>query len=262
MTALWICLGVAALAAAAVFLYLSNNLIKCARYSLKIEGMESLKIVHLSDLHGKTFGKDNARLIKKVAAMKPDLIAFTGDAVHTYREKDMSAALRTLIALAKICPVAYCAGNHDTADAAYSFLKYSLSEGGVTVLDDKCQYICGNCVAGLNYESLKGDKIFTAFGDEKPKILLAHDPRYFSKYAAAGFKLILCGHTHGGQWRIPFTRVGLYAPGQGVFPKYASGKFENGESVMIVSCGLGNSVFPLRLFNRPEIVEIKINLPD
>ncbi|MDE7439761.1 MAG: hypothetical protein K2N23_04565 [Clostridia bacterium] len=70
---------------------------------------------------------------------------------------------------------------------------------------------------------------------------------------------MLCGHAHGGQWRIPFTRIGLFAPGQGKFPKYTSGVHEKGNGAMVISRGLGNSEFPLRLFNRPEIVIIEIN---
>ena len=70
---------------------------------------------------------------------------------------------------------------------------------------------------------------------------------------------MLCGHAHGGQWRIPFTKIGLYAPGQGLFPEYTSGVHEKGKTAMVISRGLGNSEFPLRLFNRPEIVVIDIN---
>ncbi|MDE6613711.1 MAG: hypothetical protein K2K28_04075 [Clostridia bacterium] len=87
---------------------------------------------------------------------------------------------------------------------------------------------------------------------------MAHEPQYFENYVKAGFPLTLCGHAHGGQWRIPFTGRGLYAPKQGRFPKYTQGLHEKEGRKMIISRGLGNSEFPLRLFNRPEIVVIDL----
>ncbi len=81
-------------------------------------------------------------------------------------------------------------------------------------------------------------------------------PQFLDKYKDLGFDFILSGHAHGGQWRIPFTGVGLYAPGQGVFPKLTAGVHARGKTKMIISRGLGNSEFPLRLFNRPEMIVI------
>ena len=97
--------------------------------------------------------------------------------------------------------------------------------------------------------------------DRQNKILLAHMPQYIDNYAAAGYGLVLSGHAHGGQWQIPFLNRGIYAPGQGLFPKYTSGLHKKGDTVMIISRGLGNSEFPIRLFNRPELVLVEV-LPD
>lgn len=127
------------------------------------------------------------------------------------------------------------------------------------MLDDRSVEICGITVAGLNGASLRNDKIEKITPTVSPKILLAHEPQFFEKYVGAGYDLTLCGHAHGGQWRIPFTGIGLYAPGQGAFPKYTAGVHEKDGKAMIISRGLGNSEFPLRLFNRPEIVVIEIN---
>ena len=83
-------------------------------------------------------------------------------------------------------------------------------------------------------------------------------PHLMKNYADAGYGLVLSGHAHGGQWRIPFTGKGLYAPGQGTFPKLTQGRHISGKTTMIISRGLGNSEFPLRLFNRPEVVALTV----
>jgi hypothetical protein len=117
----------------------------------------------------------------------------------------------------------------------------------------------GATFVGLNCAKLKGNKIFevTPQNDDY-KILLAHEPQFVYTYARADVDLVLCGHAHGGQWRLPFTDVGFYSPGQGLFPKLTSGLKTFGGTSMIISRGLGNSECPLRLFNRPEVVVVEI----
>lgn len=260
MLVLYVSLGVALLIALCVlFVWLNNSCIKTTRISRSIDGAPNLKIVHLSDLHGKSFGKNNVKLVAKVAKEKPDFIAITGDIIHLYTPKNTAVAAHTVSALKEIAPVLFVAGNHEMRNKGYRNLRKILIEAGATVLDDKVQEVCGIAVAGLNGASLKNDKINKITPESSPKMLLAHEPQYFEKYANAGYDLVLCGHAHGGQWRIPFTKIGLYAPGQGAFPKYTSGAHEKGKCSMVISRGLGNSEFPLRLFNRPEIVVININ---
>ena len=260
MKYLYIALGVIAISAiCALFVWFNNRCIKLTRYKRKIEGAPKLKIVHLSDLHGKRFGKSSVKLINKVAKEKPDFIAFTGDIIHLYTPKNIAVAAEVASALKEIAPVVYIAGNHEMRNKGYRNLRKILIEAGVTVLDDKWEEVCGIAVVGLNGASLRNDTISKITPDISPKILLAHEPQYFGKYADAGYDLVLCGHAHGGQWRIPFTKIGLYAPRQGLFPKYTSGVHERGKTAMVISRGLGNSEFPLRLFNRPEIVIIQIN---
>jgi hypothetical protein len=89
------------------------------------------------------------------------------------------------------------------------------------------------------------------------QILLSHRPEMLSLYSEYGFDLVFSGHAHGGQFRIPFVG-GLVAPNQGLLPKYTAGKHEAGDTAMIVNRGLGNSLFPFRIFNRPEIVEVTL----
>lgn len=190
---------------------------------------------------------------------KPDFIAVTGDIIHLYTPRNREVALEAVSSLKEVAPLLYIAGNHEMRNKGYRLFRKEVAEAGGTVLDDRSVEICGITVVGLNGASLRNDKIEKITPPVSPKILLAHEPQFFEKYAAAGYDLILCGHAHGGQWRIPFTKIGLFAPGQGKFPKYTAGVHEKGKSKMIISRGLGNSEFPLRLFNRPEIISIEIN---
>lgn len=257
---IWITLGVIAFCAVfALFAYFNNSCLKTTRYNIKADGAPPLRIVQISDLHGKRFGRKNEKLIKKVASVSPDFIAVTGDIIHLYTPGNKEVAAEAVSALKEIAPVIYVAGNHEMRNKGYRFLRRDLIEAGATVLDDSDTEVCGITVTGLNGASLRNDKIFKITPDVSPKILLAHEPQFFEKYASAGYDLVLCGHAHGGQWRIPFTKIGLYAPGQGAFPKYTSGMHEKGKTRMVISRGLGNSEFPLRLFNRPELVVIDIN---
>lgn len=93
---------------------------------------------------------------------------------------------------------------------------------------------------------------------ENLSVLLAHEPQYLQNYADAGVDIVLSGHAHGGQIRIPFTNVGLVAPNQVFLPKYTSGQYSSDNTSMFVSRGIGNSILPLRIFNCPEIVEVEI----
>lgn len=252
--------GIALIALFATFVWLSNNLIKTTRYSVLLEGVQnSVKVVQISDLHGKSFGAHNARLIVKVKEVRPDVIAVTGDIIHRYTEKNKRVAFETVSALSQIAPVLYISGNHEMRNKGYRFFRKALMEAGATVLDNSEAEVCGVTFAGLNGAHNKNGTLLKISKEAQGKVLLAHMPHCFENYAKAGYGLVLCGHAHGGQWRIPFTRQGLYAPGQGVFPKYTAGLHRCGNTKMIISRGLGNSEFPLRLFNRPEIVVISIS---
>ena len=88
-------------------------------------------------------------------------------------------------------------------------------------------------------------------------ILLSHRPELFESYVSCNIDLVLSGHAHGGQFRLPFIG-GLIAPDQGIFPKYDAGLFTNGSTNMIVSRGLGNSIIPIRFNNRPEVIVIEL----
>lgn len=258
---LWVSLGiVGGVLLITLLSVMGNNLISTTRYTLEIEGLEkNIKIVQVSDLHGKAFGKNNCRLIEKILNEKPDFIAVTGDIIHRYSERNKKVALRLVSSLIEIAPVLYIAGNHELRNKGYRFFRRDLIEAGAQVLDDCPLNICDLTVVGLKCSSLKNDKIFSVTPkDDGVKILLAHMPQFIERYAEAGYDLVLCGHAHGGQWRIPFTHRGIYAPGQGLFPKYTEGVHTCGKTKMVISRGLGNSEFPVRLFNHPELITINL----
>lgn len=248
------------LAGIAIFLWLSNNLIKTTRYTVALGGINnSVKIVQISDLHGKEFGAHSSKLVSKVNSLSPDVIAITGDVIHKYTPKNKQVALEVVSALSQIAPVLYISGNHEMRGMGYRFFRNNLMEAGATVLDNSEAEVLGITFVGLNGAHNKNDTLQKISTKTQNKVLLAHMPHCYNNYANSGYGLVLCGHAHGGQWRIPFTKQGIYAPGQGMFPKYTSGLHNFGKTKMIISRGLGNSRFPIRLFNFPELVLIELN---
>lgn len=258
----------------AVFVYSQNNRIETTHFDLpgrKIpEGFDGFRIVHVSDLHNKSFGKDNAVLLRKIENEKPDIIVITGDIVDS-RHTDFDVSLHFASACVRIAPTYYVSGNHehrfDNAEAMFEALR----NVGVTVLEDeKAEIRRGEekiTLYGLSAkqeDGILGDygAQLKALSDEKDdsgfSVLLAHYPQYLRDYAQAGFDLVFSGHAHGGQIRIPFTNKGIFAPDQGFFPEYTGGKYIENDTVMILSRGLGNSLFPLRLFDRPQLIVVTL----
>ncbi len=229
------------------------------------EDLVGYRIVQISDLHNATFGKDNQRLVKKIEGLNPDMIVITGDVVDSNRT-DVDVAIDFAEEVTNICPTYYVTGNHENWLSAEDKkrLLSGLSDAGVICLSDEAMDIQVKnstfTLIGLNDESLRGNTLQNLVkkqDEEQLQILLAHEPQYLEKYAAAKVDLVLTGHAHGGQFRIPFVG-GLVAPDQGIFPEYTEGEHVDGQTTMIISRGLGNSVVPLRLFNLPEIVCIDL----
>lgn len=260
----------------AVFLYGENNLVAVNYLTLNLDNLPAaftgLKIVHLSDLHGTSFGKEQRGIVQKVEAAQPDLVVFTGDLIDR-RHGGAEAGLKLLDRLAKIAPVYYVTGNHEGWAGNFSTLCPQLEKRNVKVLSNThhrlCRgkdtiYILGIDDPALQPKSYEEAKPVTSRlkaaleGTEGFTILLAHRPELIETYSHFKIDLVFSGHAHGGQIRLPFIG-GLVAPGQGFFPRYTSGIYREGSSVLVVSRGLGNSVFPQRLFNRPEIVVVTLN---
>lgn len=251
------------------FCYVQNGYLVVTHYtyvSEKIsEDFAGYRIVQISDLHNATFGKDNQRLVKKIEVLNPDMIVITGDMVDSNRP-NVDVALAFATQAAKICPTYYITGNHENwlSEGDKQRLLKGLSDAGVICLSDETTDIKVKnstfTLIGLNDESLRGNTLQNLVKNQDEaqlQILLAHEPQYLEKYAMYKVDLVLAGHAHGGQFRIPFVG-GLVAPDQGFFPEYTEGVHVDGQTTMVISRGLGNSVVPLRLFNLPEVVCIDI----
>lgn len=227
--------------------------------------LEGLKIVQISDLHNASFGKDNIRLINTINEQRPDIIVITGDLVDS-NHTDIEKALNFAQEMAKKYPVYYITGNHEywlSEDDRNEMLS-GLSDMSVVILNDEAVTISiGNDsfnLVGLDNNSLQSDILtgIIAEHEEELNIVLAHEPQYINRYSKAGADLVLAGHVHGGQFRLPFVG-GILAPEFGFFPQYDAGMYTENGTTMVVSRGIGNSVIPVRIYNFPEIVCIELN---
>lgn len=248
-----------------------NNHLTISHYeycSQKVEmGFDGFKLVQLSDIHNARFGKDSGRLFKAVREQAPDIIVVTGDVVDIHT-RDILVPIQLMSGLTEIAPVYYVTGNHEydlDMDKLEKFIT-GISSAGITVLNNMAVEISKNgesfYLVGLDDQSLDDttlEDITRKLDQSRLKILLAHEPQQIKNYASFGMDLVLSGHTHGGQIRLPFTGA-LFAPGQGLFPEYSDGRYEEGESTMIVSRGLGNSGVPIRAFCSPEIVTMVLKM--
>lgn len=269
----WLIAGAAA-GALLPFAWYQNNglgLTAVAAVSERLpKAFDRMRILQVSDLHNKEFGPGQSRLLGMTRAAEPDLIVITGDMIDNGR--DMSHALAYAKGAAEIAPVYYVAGNHEYASGRYDELSVRLAACGVSVLDDRAVFLsrAGEEIALLGVQDprftsggYRSDRIDIRYANaltrlraeagERYSILLAHRPEQMRMYARIGFDLVFAGHAHGGQIRLP-RRGGLIAVGQGLFPQYTEGIYQKGGATMIVSRGLGNSLLPLRIFNRPELV--------
>ena len=234
---------------------------------------DGFRIVQVSDLHNASFGEGNAELLERMEQAQPDCIALTGDLVDS-RHTDVETALSFAREAAKIAPSYYVTGNHEARLEEWEKLLTGLEEVGVTILQNESILLEreGQSIAfsGVEDPSFHDDPLLhdtegiwernlESLSPEEGRytILLSHRPEYFAFYEKLGFDLVLAGHAHGGQFRLPGIG-GLWAPGQGLFPEYDAGLYQQGGTAMAVSRGLGNSLFPFRVNNRPEIVAITL----
>jgi len=250
----------------AMFVYYQDYVLQVTNIKIATDKISApVRIVQLSDLHGAEFGKDNERLIELVKTQKPDIICFTGDLIDK-RRKQIDGGINLLIELKKIAPIYYIPGNHEFYSGLSDVIYSRLNDAGINVMQcDIAEFdkdgakiqILGLSEAEVTKAEIT-DKISEFEKLDGYKILLSHYPENFKKYQKDNIDLMLAGHAHGGQIILPFIG-GLYAPGQGFFPKYYRGLYEENGVKMVVSRGLGNSLFPLRIFNRPEVVVIDLS---
>lgn len=222
------------------------------------DSLSGFRIVQISDLHNEVFGKDSENLVKMVRDAKPDIIVFTGDIVDS-RHTDFYAALLFTSKAVEIAPCYYVTGNHEWRFEIEerNILFKGMMEQGVNIIEDMEVDFNGFTLVGISDASLLDNELKNMTYPDRLEVALCHKPQYFDFYSESDADLILSGHAHGGQFRLPFIGPVL-SPGQGFFPKLAEGMHELNGTTMIVSRGLGNSRFPFRLFNYPEVVVVTL----
>lgn len=258
----WCLFGSCILAAGSCFLYDQSNRLQLTRLRIPCPVQTPLRLIHLSDLHAKAFGKENRRLIHLVAAQRPDLICITGDLVNRNLTGNMGAVFSLIEALAKLCPVAVSFGNHEVDGGQLECLEQQLKKLGAMVLVNQMASLTIKkqpvFLLGLQ-ERWQPASLAAGLAEQLGqapglRILLSHYPHFFSQspydYREYPIHLMLAGHAHGGQVRLPFVGA-VFCPGQGFFPRYVQGCYDENGCVMIVSRGLGR--FP-RVLNQPEVI--------
>ena len=247
----------------------SNLSIETSNFTVLSEKLpnsfEGFKIAHISDLHNAEFGENNIKLIEKLREEKPDIIAITGDSIDS-RHTDMDITLNFFEQAMEIAQCYFVVGNHESRfeKSVYQSFEARLVELGVIVLHNEVAVIEKNgeniALFGIDDPNFNNDfynNLEQGVQSELFTVLLSHRPEYFEEYAKNAYDIVLSGHAHGGQFRLPLIG-GLYAPRQGLFPKYDSGIYVQDNTTMIVSRGLGNSSFPIRFNNRPELIIIEL----
>lgn len=241
------------------------------------------KLVLLADLHNKSFGRENERLLGKIRELSPDGILVAGDMLTATRGHDYGRALALMEKLAKDYKIYYGMGNHEYRlqlypgqyPGMYDGYLSGLRAAGVEPLINESAFLPAWNVAvnGVQidrcyYKHLRKEPMEPGYlpgllgkpGEEAFQLLIAHNPDYFEEYAAWGADLVVSGHVHGGIMRLPILG-GVLSPCLTLFPKYDGGRFTLGKSTMILSRGLGSHTIPLRIFNPGELVVITL-VPD
>lgn len=258
---------------AVAFIVLGNYDIETYKYNIKSEkipeSFDGFRIAQVSDLHNAEFDKYNSTILEPIFHSRPNIIVITGDMIDS-RNTDVDVAISFAQKAVNIAPVYYVNGNHEKrVPEAYEKLKQGLTEAGVTILENNTADITiGDetiTLIGINDSTFPMELVDDTMGqnvahqlanivpdNDNYKVLLAHRPEYFNAYVGQ-VDLVLSGHAHGGQFIIPFVG-GLVAPGQGFFPEYYEGSHIKDNTEMIVSRGVGNSIIPFRINNKPEIV--------
>ncbi|MBR7101003.1 MAG: metallophosphoesterase [Clostridia bacterium] len=233
---------------------------KITEYEIKGKVPQNLKLAFISDLHG----FNNELILDELRKQSPDAVLIPGDVIHD--DRNYKIGIEFLSLCNELYPTYMSLGNHETKFTGD--IVGLIRETGVTLLENSYTEFCGIIIGGLTTGYKQGDKqgrfkktpppdaewLTKLEKEDKFKILLSHHPEYYPKYLKdAKVDLILSGHAHGGQWRI-FGR-GIFAPGQGLFPKYTSG-FHDGK--LIVGRGLGNPHSIPRINNKPEFIIINL----
>ena len=236
--------------------------------SVKVEA--PVRLALLTDLHSCDYGEGQRELLDAVEEQDPDLVLLGGDIVDDGPEMPEERALATVEALAERWPTYYVTGNHEYRTGRVEEIKELLAGRGAVVLEGTCALvtvgeqtlqICGvddPAVGAAVWQSQLEDVTVALEGDVC-SILISHRPERVADYTGRGFDLVLSGHAHGGQWRIPLLGVGLIAPNQGLFPRYVGGTYDLEGTTLVVSRGLARESTRIpRLYNPPEEVVVDL----
>ena len=273
-----ILLVAAALAGLGIFTYKGNTTVVTEYFEIKSDRIprvfDGYRIAHISDLHDACFGENNSVIFDILKKERPDVIFMTGDMIDS-RRTNIENTIDFITQAMQIAPCYYVTGNHEAAlFAKKPDVKKQIKATGVELLENELTYLTrDNYVIRLigindplfdfrlNDYGVSGaaDRWLEKFDSDDGyfRILLSHRPDMFEVYVKHGVNLALCGHVHGGQIRLPLIG-GVIGPGQGLFPKYDAGLYTKGETNMIISRGIGNSGFPVRFNNNPEVVIIDL----
>jgi predicted MPP superfamily phosphohydrolase len=266
--------------AAARFLYkedkdicVTHRMIESSKLPASFDGY---KIVHISDFHNAYFGRGSRKLLDVIKDQDGDVILMTGDIIDR-RTPNLKRALRFIEGMTNILPTYYVTGNHEAHYRKWPLLKKRIEQSEMYNIGNKAISLTKNNetidLVGINDPWFFGHEddpyVFQYFKAQlmqelmplrdngKFTLLMAHRPELFNIYKTMPVDLVLSGHAHGGQIRLPYVK-GLYAPHQGILPKYSEGVHEAHGTVLSISRGLGNSRFPFRVFNHPEVVVITL----
>lgn len=254
--------------------------ITTANYSISTKKLNApIRIVFISDLHNSLFGEGQSQIIDIVEKAKPDIVVIGGDIADKTQSHYPENAYILAQYLGKRYPCYYSMGNHEYSRGDSALIKQKLAGYGIKVLEGSGETlivngeeieICGIFDANGYFEK-DGELInelqaVTAEKDaDRYRVLISHFPEDVETCLTGNFDLILSGHAHGGQWRIPGITEGIYAPGQGFFPKYVGGLYQHGETWQLVSRGLwkpSTAIAIPRVFNRPELDIVDITPED
>ena len=230
------------------------------------------KIAQISDLHNAELGQDHSEIIRILKEEKPQIIVITGDLIDS-NHLDMDTAISFVQQAVNIAPCYYVTGNHEAwIKENYQKLEDRLLDSNVIILHDEVVIFERDSesiqLIGLDdpefsdqdsyiQQIVLSTKLSNLNLDNRFRLLLSHRPEAFDAYVDNNIDLVLSGHTHGGQFRLPFIG-GVVAPNQGFFPKVDAGEYHEFNTTMIVSRGLGNSIIPIRINNRPEVVIVEL----
>lgn len=246
-----------------------NNKLLTRKYTIKSSLIDqAVSIVYISDLHNNDYGEDHEILKEAITALKPDLVLLGGDIFEVKQPLEPAASLVRWIG--EHYQAYYVTGNHEYYSYRVSEMRQLVTDSQIKVLRGQTDVIeiNGNQLAISGIDDAEESHVYPnqliQAQEQRPSepmfsILLSHRPEFIEDFLPYQFNLILSGHAHGGQWRLPGLINGVFAPGQGMFPKYAGGRFDFANSTLLVSRGLSYKEQPApRFYNRPELVSIQL----